>query len=41
MHVTAQRKSDSGCGKKRDDQPMAGVLPGNQVENAHHTLDAS
>src|SRR5437588_802793 len=28
MHVTAQRKSDSGCGKKRDDQQMeSGKLP--------------
>jgi hypothetical protein len=39
--VTAQRKRDSGCGNKRDDQAMAGVLPANQVENARHTLDAS
>jgi hypothetical protein len=39
--VTAQRKRDSGCGNKRDDQAMAGVLPANQVENAHHTPDAS
>ena len=40
-HVTAQRKRDNSCGNKRDDQAMAGVLPANQVENAHHTPDAS
>jgi len=39
--MAAQRKENGGRGSKGNHQPMACVLPGNQVENARHTFKPS